>query len=197
MILCCWQCLHCSMRHHSMRPPLLGKRWPDWAALKFGRISYQYYFSFCKVQPGSQTSFPVQAATCWHSSKNLGLLLLGNGNFGPLAVAKLSRISLPTAANCWQHVATLWIGHMLWDNYLGMPNGSSMQQRSQWKQSEVSTVWGEVRCQGINRRVQGVVALPCSRAPKKNKLMLFLPQCLPKWGNGWEGIQWKLELHKN
>jgi hypothetical protein len=29
MILCCWQCLHCSMRHHSMRPPLLGKRWPD------------------------------------------------------------------------------------------------------------------------------------------------------------------------
>jgi hypothetical protein len=57
---------------------------------------------------------------------------LGNGNFGPLAVAKLSRISLVEEtvqhqkfANCWQHVATLWIGHMLWDNYVGMQNGSS------------------------------------------------------------------------
>ena len=153
MILCCWQCLHCSMRHHSMRPPLLGilgKRWPDWAALKFGRISYQYSFSFCKVQPGSQTSFPVQAATCWHSSKNLGLLLLGNGNFGPLAVAKLSRISLVEEtvqhqkfANCWQHVATC--RNMSQHFGLGICCGIIMLECQMAAAQSVETIWGEHR----------------------------------------------------
>lgn len=45
-----------------------------------------------KVRHENHLPFSRYFSTCWHSSKNLGLLLLGNGNFGPYEVKCDARV---------------------------------------------------------------------------------------------------------